>query len=164
MCWIHNCDSLTTAIVQPPIFNSHLVFSTLSSSGRLPSHARFDLVIVDEACQSVEPDTIVPLQYKCTRLVLIGDPQQLPPTVTKNNGLERSLFERLLPWAQRYERLWMLDEQYRMQKEICGFVSREFYEGKLKTAALLKDRRQPSFTKLCVVVAGQAGVKKIPSF
>lgn len=40
-------------------------------------------VIVDEACQSVEPANLIPLtsSNSCQSLVLLGDPCQLPPTV-----------------------------------------------------------------------------------
>lgn len=41
----------------------------------------FTCVIVDEACQSTELDCLVPLQYKVSKLVLVGDPEQLPATV-----------------------------------------------------------------------------------
>src|SRR5262249_20747930 len=40
----------------------------------------FDLVVIDEACQSTEPGCWVPLP-RGRRLVLAGDPCQLPPTV-----------------------------------------------------------------------------------
>jgi len=56
-------------------------------------------VIIDEACQSVEPATLVPLvsSGSCRSVVMLGDPCQLPPTVRSNNaqGLSTSLMERL---------------------------------------------------------------------
>ena len=55
--------------------------------------------IVDEACQSVEPATLVPLtaSNSCRALVMLGDPCQLPPTVKSRQalGLSMSLMERL---------------------------------------------------------------------
>jgi senataxin len=57
------------------------------------------VVIVDEAAQAVELTCLIPLRHKCTRLVLIGDPMQLPATVLSQHAREReydrSLFERL---------------------------------------------------------------------
>ncbi|MCU0980752.1 MAG: AAA family ATPase, partial [Pirellulaceae bacterium] len=41
---------------------------------------RFDLAVIDEACQSVEPGCWIPL-LRCDRVVLAGDHCQLPPTV-----------------------------------------------------------------------------------
>lgn len=56
-------------------------------------------VIVDEACQSVEPATLIPVvaSNSCRSLVLLGDPCQLPPTVInrESNELSVSLMERL---------------------------------------------------------------------
>jgi superfamily I DNA and/or RNA helicase len=59
----------------------------------------FPFVIVDEACQSVEPATLIPLtaSNSCRSLVLLGDPCQLPATVRSdpNSSLTISLMERL---------------------------------------------------------------------
>ena len=56
-------------------------------------------VIVDEACQSVEPATLIPLtaSNSCRSLVLLGDPCQLPATVKSDpeSLLSISLMERL---------------------------------------------------------------------
>ena len=56
-------------------------------------------VIVDEACQSVEPATLIPVtaSNSCRALVLLGDPCQLPATVKSdpNSILTVSLMERL---------------------------------------------------------------------
>jgi AAA domain len=56
-------------------------------------------VIVDEACQSVEPATLIPViaTNSCRSLVLLGDPCQLPPTVLsrESDTLSLSLMERL---------------------------------------------------------------------
>lgn len=59
----------------------------------------FDTVLIDEAAQASEVDALTPLQFGCTRCVLVGDPQQLPATVLSREAaalnLQRSLFERL---------------------------------------------------------------------
>ena len=34
-----------------------------------------------QACQCTELDSLIPLQFGATKLVLVGDPEQLPPTV-----------------------------------------------------------------------------------
>ena len=38
-------------------------------------------VIVDEASQCCELDVLIPLRYGSTKLIMVGDPLQLPPTV-----------------------------------------------------------------------------------
>ena len=89
----------------------------------------FDLAVIDEACQSVEPGCWIPL-LRCDRVVLAGDHCQLPPTVISPEavaeGLKTSLFERLMarlgPAISR-----QLTVQYRMNEAIMAFPSREFY-------------------------------------
>jgi superfamily I DNA and/or RNA helicase len=112
----------------------------------IPAHCTFDLVIIDEAGQSTEPDSLIPLQHGCRRLVLIGDPLQLPPTAMDTAGpMRKSLFERLMTWAQESGRCCMLEEQYRMHPAICNFASKEFYQGRLRTAELRVTQAEPSY-------------------
>lgn len=33
---------------------------------------KFDTVIIDEACQSVEVSALIPLQFQCSRCILVG--------------------------------------------------------------------------------------------
>ena len=65
-----------------------IICCTLTSSGSQklrecfqskPQH--FTAVIVDEAAQCSELLTLIPLLYHSTKLVLVGDPAQLPSTV-----------------------------------------------------------------------------------
>jgi ATP-dependent RNA/DNA helicase IGHMBP2 len=94
---------------------------------------RFDLAVIDEACQSVEPGCWIPL-LRCDRVVLSGDHCQLPPTVVSPPaaaaGLGVSLFERLM---QQYGSAIArrLTVQYRMHTQIMDFSSLEFYEAEL---------------------------------
>ena len=44
----------------------------------LRDNLRFHTAIIDEAAQASEPSTLIPLRYGCSRLVLVGDPRQLP--------------------------------------------------------------------------------------
>ncbi len=60
-------------------------------------------VIIDEACQSVEPGSLIPIlsTNSCKSLVMLGDPCQLPPTVVSDESgvgsspLSLSLMSRL---------------------------------------------------------------------
>ena len=65
---------------------------------------RFDLAVIDEACQSTEPGCWIPL-LRCERVVLAGDHRQLPPTVLSADaaaqGFGVSLFERLADALRR---------------------------------------------------------------
>ncbi len=112
---------------------SVLCATTTALDSRVLGTRRFDLAVIDEACQSTEPGCWIPL-LRCDRVVLAGDHCQLPPTVVSREaaagGFGVSLFERLLalygpPIARR------LTVQYRMHEAIMGFSSAEFYDGEL---------------------------------
>ena len=106
----------------------------------------FDVFIVDEACQAVEPSTLIALSFNAPRTILVGDPLQLPPTILSwaavQGGYEQSLFARIqsvLPQC-----VTLLSTQYRMHPAIAAFPSRHFYGGALKTAAADEaSREQP---------------------
>lgn len=72
--------------------------------------------------QAVEVAALIPLRAGCQRLVLVGDPLQLPATVFSSHasaaGYERSLFERL---QQAGHRTHLLRTQYRMHPQISAF-------------------------------------------
>jgi hypothetical protein len=95
----------------------------------------FDAVVVDEAGQATEPSLLVALAHNVHSLVLIGDPQQLPPTVrcpaADAAGLGNSAFERLVTNGAVPI---LLDRQYRSLPAIIAFPSREFYDGRVSTS------------------------------
>jgi ATP-dependent RNA/DNA helicase IGHMBP2 len=95
---------------------------------------RFDLLVLDEACQTTEPGCWVPLG-RAERVVLAGDHRQLPPTVLSPEaarlGFGVSLLERLVGlWGESVTR--RLDVQYRMHEAIMKFSSHEFYDASLR--------------------------------
>ena len=55
---------------------------------------RFDLLVIDEACQTTEPGCWIPL-LRCDRVVLAGDHCQLPPTVVSPEAAQRGLRRQL---------------------------------------------------------------------
>ena len=94
---------------------------------------RYDLAVIDEACQTTEPASWIPL-LRADRVVFAGDPCQLPPTILSPQaaaqGLRVSLMERVMAlYGDAVSRL--LTVQYRMHERIMGFSSAEFYGGKL---------------------------------
>lgn len=131
--------------------NADIILTTLNSCQRHPidaifrkddrSDLSFHCVIVDEASQCVEPELLMPLCYRISKMILIGDPMQLPATVISRHAQDfefgRSLFERFFIHFGRYDKnspIAMLTEQYRMHPEICRFPSRQFYDDRLVTA------------------------------
>lgn len=102
----------------------------------------FNCCIIDEASQCSEPEILMPLSFNSiSKLILIGDPMQLPATtistVANKFGFGTSLFERFYKYLQDKPLLnqyyIMLNIQYRMHSEICSFPSRLFYSNRLGT-------------------------------
>lgn len=116
--------------------------SLLSSTGdsRLQGK-KFLLGVLDEATQATEPECLVGFMHCVESAVLVGDGQQLPPTVkckeAANIGLDISLFQRLQAMGVKP---LLLDTQYRMHPTIAAFSSMRFYEGKIASGVSSSDR------------------------
>jgi len=93
----------------------------------------YDVLIIDEAGQLIEPLawSVFPL---AERIILAGDPFQLPPTIlsraAEKEGLGISILERFYPYC---EAVFLLDVQYRMPPEIVAFSNRYFYQNKVNS-------------------------------
>ncbi|KAI3470133.1 hypothetical protein Pfo_026796 [Paulownia fortunei] len=108
-----------------------LIFCTTSSSYKLHSvHMEpFNLLVIDEAAQVKECESIIALQIPDVRLaILVGDECQLPATVSsklsEEAGFGRSLFERLSSLGHSKH---LLNVQYRMHPSISQFPNSNFY-------------------------------------
>lgn len=131
---------------------ARIIASTIASLLTNPDVFRikkFDLAIVDEAAQLLEPHLIGVLS-RVGKFVLIGDEKQLPAIVsqspelceTRSENLKKiglkvlsnSLFERLVDRAKALgaaEACVMLDRQARMHEGVRLFPSERFYSGNL---------------------------------
>jgi hypothetical protein len=110
-----------------------------------------DLVIIDEASQC-NLAQVLPLAYRAKRLVIVGDPKQLPPVVTANaQELLRSLaavagttHDELATAHLTYEDSahtafaprhgrdpFLLEEHYRCHPEIIQFCNEQLYDNRL---------------------------------
>nr|XP_015222444.1 PREDICTED: probable helicase senataxin isoform X2 [Lepisosteus oculatus] len=143
------------------VLDAHVICCTLNTSGsillesafRRLGHDPFCCVIVDEAGQATETETLIPLMHRCPCLVLVGDPEQLPPTVVsqkaKEKGYDQSLMARLWKSLHRELRakphvpnpIIFLATQYRMHPDICEFPSRYIYDRALKTDGETAEKR-----------------------
>lgn len=96
-------------------------------------HLRYHTVVIDEAGQALEPACWIPI-LKARKLVLAGDPNQLPPTVKSIEAARAGLNQTLLEKAIRLhpEAVTLLEEQYRMHATIMGYSSRVFYSDRLQ--------------------------------
>lgn len=122
---------------------------------------KFDICIIDEASQCIEPWSMIPLQFDIQSLIMVGDSQQLPAVVLSqvrrsvvvinarwfdsiwcfqighDNFLERSLFTRMHETCTDIDsqpNMYSLCEQYRMDPRICFWPNNYFYHGRLTSS------------------------------
>ncbi len=104
---------------------------------------QFDTVVVDEAGQALDPALCVPL-LRADRVILAGDPHQLPPTVIDRQAarvLGSTMLERAV--ASHPDAVCLLTEQYRMNHVIMTYSNDVFYEGKVIAHPSVEDRTVP---------------------
>eukprot|EP01034_Spumella_vulgaris_P038567 gene38567-47627_t len=116
---------------------AQIVFCTLNKSGSATlkdAYKKFNVLIVDEAGQTCEMETLIPFAYMPDKVLLLGDEMQLPPTVLSNRakslGMEWSLMWRLM--RECGQSFHMMETQFRMVPELSRFPNQEFYDGELK--------------------------------
>jgi hypothetical protein len=115
---------------------SKVVFSTLNSSGsnQLRNNVRVRTLLLDEGGQCPEAEFYIAATFPgVERIIIMGDPKQLPATVIdpecKAAGYGESWLGnvfRLLP-----ENVHLLNTQYRMDPQILAFPNKEFYSGRI---------------------------------
>ncbi|MGN0009775.1 MAG: DEAD/DEAH box helicase [Marinilabiliaceae bacterium] len=137
--------------------------SSISGASGLFRLKKFDLAIVDEASQILEPSIIGILSETTTtqdrktpciaRFVLIGDQRQLPAVVQQNKAQSRvtdkalhkiglydcrnSFFERMIElWGNDDRLVYQLTRQGRMHPAVAEFSNSHFYNGRLTTIPL----------------------------
>jgi DNA replication ATP-dependent helicase Dna2 len=128
----------------------------------------FDVAIIDEASQLTIPAILGALRF-AHRFILVGDEQQLPPLVLSKEAAAQGLSDSLFSYLKRLDsqdsqdtRKGMslpcasgrvgtspcgcpgacvsLTTQYRMNRWICNFSSKVFYDGRLIAAAPIAQR------------------------
>ena len=93
----------------------------------------FDYCIVDEATQITHPVVLGAL-VRSKRVIMVGDPHQLPPLVRSTQaralGLAVSLFEDI--WRRQPSLAVQLNTQYRMSSQIMALSNALFYDNRMK--------------------------------
>lgn len=148
-------DNATLNSIKSTLADARIVVattSTMNSNAALFNIKQFDLAIIDEASQILEPNIIGLLtsQHRGGRairkFILIGDHKQLPAVVQQDdtevlvedetvkaihlNSCANSLFERLILTeraAGRTDFIGTLHKQGRMHPDIADFANRKFY-------------------------------------
>lgn len=120
-----------------------IICTLVASANSVLDGRKFRTVVIDEAAQALEPAAWIPI-LKASRVILAGDPFQLPPTVksleAKKGGFDKTLLEKCVI---RLPSVNFLDVQYRMNAAIMGFSNRWFYDGLLRAHPSVIDRQMP---------------------
>nr|CAG4715593.1 unnamed protein product [Naegleria fowleri] len=106
---------------------------------------KFSILILDESSQCLEPSALLPLtRFGCMKFIAVGDPLQLPPTLTgtrsgenPEHSLEKTIFIRLSNIG--HEPL-LLRTQYRCHPQISKITNELFYQNKLVDGIKDSDR------------------------
>lgn len=119
------------------------------------SSGGFDFVLVDEASQALDVSLLGAILLTKGKLVLAGDPNQLPPTVISDRAMHSKTFslpflnritsnlvqraEEIVSEEAKISPLVMLEQQYRFCHQICRFPSEEFYLRRLVPAESVRN-------------------------
>jgi superfamily I DNA and/or RNA helicase len=117
---------------------ARVVLATMTNVyvSRLLADERFDVIVVEEAGMAVLPTLFFCSALAREKVIMVGDPRQLPPIVQSDDpyvrkAMGRSIFEVTVPSLDRQAPVVMLDTQYRMHPVIGDLVSALFYSGNL---------------------------------
>eukprot|EP00127_Corallochytrium_limacisporum_P003699 Clim_evm31s152 gene=Clim_evmTU31s152 len=143
-------ESRRGAAVKGLMLNTDVIACTLVSSGHPTIEdalrgVNLNYILIDEAAQAVELESVIPTIHKHRTLAFVGDPMQLPATVVARKALKRkydmSFFQRLVVrlGSQSQEYVHRLKVQFRMLDPICRFPSKEFYDNQLVTSDSVED-------------------------
>ncbi len=129
-------------IQQDLLSKAQVITATLVGANHYTvSNLKYDTVIIDEAGQALEPACWIPI-LKANKVILAGDPFQLPPTIKSNgsskDGLSNTLLEKAINLHP--EAVVLLNEQYRMNNSIMEFSSSKFYHNQLKAHNSVADQ------------------------
>ncbi|AGO13969.1 AaceriAGR108Cp [[Ashbya] aceris (nom. inval.)] len=136
--------SLFTSRSYAIVSSANVILTTNISAGSavVKKLRRLPTVIMDEATQSPEASTLVPLSlHGIRKLVLVGDEMQLSPFALPPN-FKTSLFNRAVKNTNGTA-LQFLRVQYRMHPAISEFPNQQFYNSRLVNGVTHEDRSWP---------------------
>jgi superfamily I DNA and/or RNA helicase len=121
------------------------------------------VLVVDEASMAQLPQLIVAASHAQKRVVVAGDPMQLPPISVAEDPEARAFMEldifslvsgakessQLFDWHdQRRDVTFFFDQQYRMKDRLAKVISSVFYDGRLRTESSAGRAESPPATVL----------------
>ena len=120
------------------VADARIVMCTLTNAYLSPlmTDQRFDVLIAEEAGMATLPSLFYAACLCRQRVIVVGDPRQLPPIVQSNDDLVRraigrNIFDVTVPEPERSDVVAMLGVQYRMHPTIGTLVGGLFYGGRL---------------------------------
>lgn len=120
--------------------SAKVLLCTLNTAGspklRNVAQFKFDVVLLDEASQAPEAECYIIWTFPgVKRVIIVGDPMQLPATVThegcRNAGYAESFLSHVFKYQK--EKVLLLDVQYRMDPKILAFSNATFYSNRIKS-------------------------------
>ena len=143
--------------------NAKFVATTVSKAivDKEIRNGAFDVVIFDEASMATIPQIAYAAKLARKNFVCMGDFRQLPPIVqsSKESPLNADIFQycgitQAVDQGSNHKWLCLLDTQYRMHPEIADFAGRSIYNGLLKSANGVTEKREK--TVMAEPFAGRA--------
>lgn len=143
--------------------NAKFVATTVSKAivDKEIRNGAFDVVIFDEASMATIPQIAYAAKLARKNFVCMGDFRQLPPIVqsSKESPLNANIFQycgitQAVDQGSNHKWLCLLDTQYRMHPEIADFAGRSIYNGLLKSANGMTEKREK--TVMAEPFAGRA--------
>ncbi len=107
---------------------------------RINLEGPFDYIVIDEGSQ-VNLAQFLPITTLAKRVIVAGDPKQLPPVARFDDQYSKTWFGESA-FKYRGENCVLLTEQFRMASDICSIVSGLYYERKLKVSPKVLDDPQ----------------------
>ncbi len=126
-------NQMENQLIDRILLSAEVITCTMVGAvGKYIDKMKFRTLIIDEAAQALEPASWIPIA-KASRVIMFGDPLQLPPTVKSNSaqrkGFHITLMEKAL--ERHPAATFLLNRQYRMHEEIMGFSNQQFYNDEL---------------------------------
>ena len=143
--------------------NAKFVATTVSKAivDKEIRNGSFDVVIFDEASMATIPQIAYAAKLARKNFVCMGDFRQLPPIVqsSKESPLNADIFQycgitQAVDQGSNHKWLCLLDTQYRMHPEIADFAGKSIYNGLLKSANGMTEKREK--TVMAEPFAGRA--------
>lgn len=148
---------------QKAMADAKVLLCTLNTAGSLKLRSavqhKFDLILFDEASQAPEAEFYIIATFPgVKRIVVVGDPRQLPATVVhegcRDAGYAKSFLSNVLEYYP--DRVHLLDVQYRMHPKILQFSNETFYSNRIFTDESVINRK--TLVKSPFVVVDTSGI------